>query len=277
MKQLFSNCKLNGKPDNIATFMKNFSPSYFHTYVPKLNVSDTDLVMLGYVDKTTDLSIIQVSRTIDNDGVTRHGIQLFVYDKITNSFKSVSNSSVKLVEIVHSILGVKGRKTVTASHCEVLFNSTPTDSRLILLHDGKQLVESKGGQTYRFKTPTSERKCKHNTYSFPDNFTGLLAKLQELKAENAYDKYTIDGDTLLCTIDRQVEGFVIREVKLPDDETAMKIAKLISMNVVTFRRDVNMITEHLNLNTAHSLREVFAGKKVIVEKRYQAYKPVGEV
>ncbi len=276
MKQLFSNCKLNGKPDNIAAFMKNFSPSYFHTYVPKLNVPDADLVMLGYVDKTTDLSIIQVSRIVVND-TTRYGIQLFVYDKITNSFKSVSNSSVKLVEIVHNILGVKGRKTVTSSQAEVLFKGSPADSRLIVLHDGNQLAKSNGGQTYRFKTPTSERKCEHTTYSFPDNFTGLLAKLQELKAENAYDKYTIDGDTLLCSIDRQVEGFIIREVKLPDDETAMKIAKLVNKNSIAFRRDIDKIVEHLNVNTAHALRDVFTGKKVIVEKRYQAYKPVGEV
>lgn len=276
MKQLFSNCKLNGQPKNIARFMENFKHHYLHVYVPKMNVPDADLVMLGYVDGTEFL-IIQVSRAIDNDGVTRYAIQLFVYDKNTNSFKLASDSSVKLVEIVHSILGVKGRKTVTTGHCEVLFKGSPADARLIVLHDGNQVGESKNGQTYRFKTPTTERKCKHNTYSFPDNFTGLLAKLQELKAENAYDKYTIDGDVLHCTIDRQVEGFVIREVKLPDDETAMKIAKLVSTNSIAFRRDMDKIVEHLNVNTVHALREVFTGKKVIVEKRYHAYKNVGEV
>lgn len=278
MKQLFSNCKLNGHTDTIASFMRNFSSSYLHTYVPKLNVPDEDLVMLGYVDRTdmtTDMYIIQIARST-NEGNTRYGIQLFVYNKDTNSFKSSISSSVKLAEIVHTILAIRGRKLVTNGQCEVLFKSSPKVANLFVLHDGNLLTESKGLQTYRFKTPITERKCKNDVFVFTDDFTGLLKKLQELKSENAYDKYTIDGDTLFCSIDREVESFIIREVKLPDDATAMKIATMLK-NSIGGRKLITELTQYVHQNTATSLSICFSGKKLIVEKRYQAYKPVGEV
>ena len=281
MKQLLSNCKLNGHTDTIASFMRNFSPSYLHVYAPKLNVPDEDLVMLGYVDNvdraaiTTNMYIIQISRSM-KDNTTRYDMQLFFYDKVTNSFKLTINTSAKLVEIVHTILAIKGCKTVTNGQCEVLFKSPPKVANLFVLHDGNLLTESKVGQTYRFKTPTTERKCENDVFVFTDDFTGLLNKLQELKSENAYDKYTIDGDTLYCSIDRQVESFISREVKLPDDVTAMKIAEMLK-NSIGGRKLITELTQYVHQNTATSLSICFSGKKLIVEKRYQAYKPVGEV
>ena len=281
MKQLLSNCKLNGHTDTIASFMRNFSPSYLHVYAPKLNVPDEDLVMLGYVDNvdraaiTTNMYIIQISRSM-KDNTTRYDMQLFFYDKVTNSFKLTINTSAKLVEIVHTILAIKGCKTVTNGQCEVLFKSPPKVANLFVLHDGNLLTESKVGQTYRFKTPTTERKCENDVFVFTDDFTGLLNKLQELKSENAYDKYTIDGDTLYCSIDRQVESFISREVKLPDDVTAMKIAEMLK-NSIGGRKLITELTQYVHQNTATSLSICFSSKKLIVEKRYQAYKPVGEV
>lgn len=278
MKQLFSNCKLNGHTYTIASFMRYFSSSYLHVYAPKLNVPDEDLVMLGYVDRaamTTNMYIIQISRSM-KDNTTRYDMQLFFYDKVTNSFKLTISNSVKLVEIVHTILAIKGLKTVTNGQCEVLFKSPPKVENLFVLHDGNLLTESKVGQTYRFKTPNTERKCKNDVFVFTDDFTGLLNKLQELKSENAYDKYTIDGDTLFCSIDRQVESFISREVKLPDDATAMKIAEMLK-NSIGGRKLITELTQYVHQNTATSLSICFSGKKLIVEKRYQAYKPVGEV
>lgn len=303
MKQLLSNCKLNGHTDTIASFMRNFSPSYLHVYAPKLNVPDEDLVMLGYVDNvdnvdratiTTNMYIIQISRSM-KDNTTRYDdiryddmrydmryddmrydMRLFFYDKVTNSFKLTISNSAKLVEIVHTILAIKGCKTVTNGQCEVLFKSPPKVANLFVLHDGNLLTESKVGQTYRFKTPTTERKCENDVFVFTDDFTGLLNKLQELKSENAYDKYTIDGDTLYCSIDRQVESFISREVKLPDDATAMKIAEMLK-NSIGGRKLITELTQYVHQNTATSLSICFSGKKLIVEKRYQAYKPVGEV